>query len=66
MMVGFVGEPVGRQGPSTAEVEVKVAQPEGQAVWQGRKDVTVGVVGQCVFRPGMVRVLEGGWGLVLG
>lgn len=48
---------LGRQDEEAASVLVNVAQPVGQAVWQGRKEVRTGVLGQRVLGPGIVVVL---------
>lgn len=54
---GRVGA-VGRQEVEAVLVEVCVAQPTGQAVWHGRREVLVGVVGQRLLVPGMIVVLR--------
>lgn len=53
---GSVGA-VGRQDVDAVLVMVCVAQPFGQAVWQGRREVTVGVLEQRLLGPGMIVVL---------
>lgn len=49
---------VGRQDSVAVSVVVYDPQPFGHAVSQGRCDVTVGVMGQFSFSPGIVVVLE--------
>ncbi len=46
-----------RQPDESVLVVVRVWQPFWQAVWQGRLEVTVGVVGQSLLGPGIVVVL---------
>lgn len=49
----------GRHEDECLTVRVEVPpQSLGQAVWQGRYDVRVGVLGQRVLGPGIVVVLE--------
>jgi hypothetical protein len=45
-------------GPLAVSVSVQLPHPRRHAVSQGRNDVIVGVVGQFVFGPGIVVVLE--------
>lgn len=54
-----VGMDVGRQDGDAISVLVYVAQPARHAVWQGRYDVAVSVLGQYLLGPGIVVVLCG-------
>lgn len=46
----------GKQLAEAVAVVVPISQSDGQAVWQGRNEVRVGVIGQAAAGPGIVVV----------